>query len=104
MGDFFLDMLYLIHKECIYYVLREFHIRSYLFKRHLIIYASSPSFFFKKLEILIPKEVYVYVVTARSILLATTIQLCRNMDLPFRSHFIKSISLNSWHFEFGNSP
>ena len=44
-------------------------------------------FFFKKVEIFIPLEVYTYVVTACSILLATSAQLQRYMNFSFSSHF-----------------
>ena len=41
-------------------------------KGHLTTSASSPIFFFKKVEIFIPLEVYTYVVTACLILLVTS--------------------------------
>ena len=44
-------------------------------------------FFFFKVEILIPLEVDAYVMTACSILLATSTQSNRYMDFPFRGHF-----------------
>ena len=44
-------------------------------------------FFFKKVEIFIPLKVYTYVVTACSILLATSAQLQRYMNFSFSSHF-----------------
>ena len=44
-------------------------------------------FFFKKVEIFIPFEVYTYVVTACLILLATSTQLQRYLNFSFSSHF-----------------
>ena len=50
-------------------------------------FSLIPRFFFKKVEIFIPLEVYTYVVTACSILLATSAQLQRYMNFSFSSHF-----------------
>ena len=50
-------------------------------------------FFFRKVEIFVPyKKLCAYVVTTFSILLATSIQLQRNMDFSSRSHFMKFTS------------
>ena len=50
-------------------------------------FSLIPRFFSKKVEIFIPLEVYTYVVTACSILLATSTQLQRYLDFSFSSHF-----------------
>ena len=60
---------------------------SFLFKGALDNFSLIPQFFSKKVEIFIPLEVYTYVVTACSILLATSTQLQRYMNFSFGSHF-----------------
>ena len=50
-------------------------------------FSFIPQFFFKKVEIFIPLEVYTYVVTACSILFATSTQLQRYFNFSFSSHF-----------------
>ena len=69
------------------------------FSRHPLIYILKgaldnfnliPRFFSKKVEIFIPLEVYPYVVTACSILLATSTQLQRYLNFYFRPAIFKS--------------
>ena len=50
-------------------------------------FSLIPKFFFKKVEIFISLEVYTYVVSARPILFATSIQLQRYIIFSFGSHF-----------------
>ena len=63
--------IYLYNVDC--YMLSW--LRHVYLKGHWTTSASSPNFFFNKVEIFIPLEVYTYVVTACSILLATSAQL-----------------------------
>ena len=66
------------------------------FKEALDNFSLIPQFFFfKKVEIFIPLEVYTYVIDACSLLLATSIQLQRYKDFSFGSHFKKSTSINT---------
>ena len=76
---------------CQHYV----HLLLTSLKEHWTTSASSPRFFFKKVEIFIPLEVYTYVMTACSIFLSTSTQLQRYMTFCFSNHFLKWLLL-SW--------
>ena len=68
-----------------------------ILKGHWTTSASSPICFQKRIEILIPLEVNIYVVTACSILLANSTHLQRNMHFSFLSYLLKSTLKNGCH-------